>query len=414
MLKRVLAYECDEIITRASKRRLGYQVCEETTSRTSKMKRKHGDYTVGWICALPLEMAAAQAMLDEIHDDLRTDPKDHNAYTFGKIGRHNIVIACLPFGVYGATSAVAVASQMQSSFPSIQFGLMVGIGGGVPSSINDIRLGDIVVSKPMRNSGGAVQYDYGKAVREGCIERTGALNKPPQALLTAVSKLDANHRMKGSRVPSFLANMIEKFAHMMPNFTHQGQQRDRLFEAQYDHVESEDTCDRCDTSKSVDRPPRDDIDPRIHYGLIASGNQVMRDGSTRDRLAQELNAICFEMEAAGLMDNFPCLVIRGISDYADSHKNKQWQEYAAATAAAYAKEILYVIPENIVETPIAISTLTTEELQEQYEAQLQFERRFLFRTELPPQILWEKPVVLNDARGRTYPFFLQMIDSIEV
>jgi len=54
--------------------------------------------------------------------------------------------------------------------------------------------------------------------------------------------------------------------------------------------------------------------------------------------------LCFEMEAAGLMNSFPCLVIRGICDYADSHKNKKWQAYAAATAAACAKEVLSVIP----------------------------------------------------------------------
>lgn len=77
--------------------------------------------------------------------------------------------------------------------------------------------------------------------------------------------------------------------------------------------------------------------------LIASGNQVMKHGGTRDQLARELGILCFEMEAAGLMDNFPCLVVRGICDYADSHKNEQWQKYAAATAAAYAKELLSVI-----------------------------------------------------------------------
>jgi nucleoside phosphorylase len=71
----------------------------------------------------------------------------------------------------------------------------------------------------------------------------------------------------------------------------------------------------------------------------------MRDGCTRDTLSRELGGIlCFEMEAAGLMNNFPCLVIRGICDYADSHKNKNWQTFAAGTAAAYAKEVLSVIP----------------------------------------------------------------------
>jgi hypothetical protein len=75
----------------------------------------------------------------------------------------------------------------------------------------------------------------------------------------------------------------------------------------------------------------------VHYGPIASGNQVIRDALTRDSLAKELGILCFEMEAAGLA-NFPFLSIRGICDYADSHKNKRWQGYSAATAAAYAKK----------------------------------------------------------------------------
>jgi hypothetical protein len=66
------------------------------------------------------------------------------------------------------------------------------------------------------------------------------------------------------------------------------------------------------------------------------------------------------MEAAGLMDDFPCLVVRGICDYADSHKNKLWQGYAAAMAAAYAKELLSVIPGNLVASiHIAVETTKT-------------------------------------------------------
>lgn len=108
------------------------------------------------------------------------------------------------------------------------------------------------------------------------------------------------------------------------------------------------------------REPRTSEDPFIHYGLIASGDQVMRDGATRERLRRELDVLCFEMEAAGLMDDFPCLVVRGICDYADSHKNKQWQGYAAAAAAAYAKELLSVVPGNlVVSTRTAIETTKT-------------------------------------------------------
>ena len=116
-------------------------------------------------------------------------------------------------------------------------------------------------------------------------------------------------------------------------------------------------CDNCEINGQVTRPARDRLDPVIHYGLIASGYQGIKHGGTRDKLGRELGILCFEMEAAGLMDNFPCLVIRGICDYADSHKNKQWQGYAAATAAAYAKELLSVIHPNQVEkTPAVVDT----------------------------------------------------------
>lgn len=297
------------------------------------------DYTVGWVCALPLEMAAARAMLDEEHDKQPKPWSDNNSYVLGEIYGHNIVITCLPSGVYGTTSAAVVASQMLSTFPSIRFGLLVGIGGGVPSRKNDIRLGDIVVSKPVDTIGGVVRYDSGKVTKGGRLERSGMLNKPPPVLLTALSQLQANHMTKKSRIPAFLVEARKKFEWTI------GQ--DNLFEADYDHVGSMTTCVDCDKNRLILRDPRGSQEPMIFYGLIASGDLLIKDGQTRDRIAQELGVICFEMEAAGLMDHFPCVVIRGISDYSDSHKNKAWQNYAAATAAAYAKELLSVTSINL-------------------------------------------------------------------
>jgi nucleoside phosphorylase len=318
---------------------------------------RHHEYTVAWVCALPLEMAAAEAMLDEIHPGLPTSPKDQNTYALGKMHDHNVVIACLPSGIYGTASAATVASQMLFTFQSIRFGLMVGIGGGAPTKAFDIRLGDVVVSKPTGGFGGVVQYDFGKTVAKGGFERTGSLNKPPQILLTAIAKLEADQMLKGSRIPGYLSEMVATHPRMEAEFTYRGREQDRLFDAAYDHHGSENTCDTCEASGLVTRPDRNRHDPVIYYGLIASGNQVIKHGGTRDKLGQELGILCFEMEAAGLMDNFPCLVIRGICDYADSHKNKQWQGYAAATAAAYTKELLSVIhPNQVEETPAAVDT----------------------------------------------------------
>ena len=291
-------------------------------------------------------MAAARGMLDEHHQPLQQDPGDENNYTLGGIGVHNVVLACLPYGVTGLTSAAAVAMQMRSSFKCLRFSLMVGIGGGVPSRENDIRLGDVVVSKPTEQSGGVIQYDFGKTVQEGRFKLTGSLNRPPDVLLAALASLQAKHLMEDGELSRFLSEMLKKYPNMRTLFAHPGTQHDQLYEAEYDHQGDDATCLQCDDMRLVHRERRMSKDPVVHYGLIASGNRVMRHGSTRDRLRKEQEVLCFEMEAAGLMDRFPCLVIRGICDYADSHKNKRWQPYAAATAAAYAKELLCFIPGN--------------------------------------------------------------------
>ena len=279
-------------------------------------------------------------MLDEEHDDLESDlgDNDENLYTLGSIGGHNVVIVCLPAGRIGNNPAAAVATQMRATFKGIRFGLMVGIGGGVPNAEVDIRLGDVVVSQPHQSSGGVIQYDFGRATPSG-FKRTGSLNSPPQILLAAVAAVRASELRGRSK----LSEHVSKLNHI-PKFRRDNAGPDVLFEALYHH-EGEQTCDLCNTCKQEARQPRESEEVVVHYGTIASGNQVMRDGRTRDSVSRELGGIlCFEMEAAGLMNSFPCLVIRGICDYADSHKNKKWQTFAAGTAAAYAKEVLSVIP----------------------------------------------------------------------
>jgi nucleoside phosphorylase len=299
------------------------------------------DYTVGWVCALPIELAAAQEMLDEEHCDLDRDPADNddNLYALGSINGHNVVIVCLPAGRIGNNPAAVLATQLRATFKALRFGLMVGIGGGVPIAEADVRLGDVVVSQPHQTFGGVVQYDSGKRTPSG-FARTGSLNSPPQILLSAVAKVRANELRGRSQLPAYVSKLehIAKFQRAKTG-------PDVLYEAAYDHKGGP-TCDKCKPERQEARQPRESEDEVVvHYGTIASGNQVMRSAVERDKVSEELSGVlCFEMEAAGLMDKFPCLVIRGICDYADSHKNKRWQAYAAATAAAYAKEVLSIIP----------------------------------------------------------------------
>jgi nucleoside phosphorylase len=232
---------------------------------------------------------------------------------------------------------------MRATFKAIRFGLMVGIGGGVPSAEADIRLGDVVISQPHQTFSGVVQYDAGKATPSG-FERTGSLNSPPQVLLGAVARVRANE-FRGK------SNLFEHMSKLdrIPKFQRNKAGPDILYEATYNH-EGGQTCELCIAGRQQVRQLRESEEVGVHYGTIASGNQVMRNAVERDRVSAQLGGVlCFEMEAAGLMNSFPCLVIRGVCDYADSHKNKRWQPYAAATAAAYAKQILLVIPPNKVE-----------------------------------------------------------------
>lgn len=317
----------------------------------------HEDYEVGWICALPEELAASRAMLDECHQSLPPSLSDPNCYHLGRIGDHNVVIAGFPAGVVGLVPAANVAIRMLASFKSIRFGLMVGIGGGVPSDEQDIRLGDVVVSRPTLTSGGVVQYDHGKAMEEGVFLRTGSLNAPPEILLNAVGSLQSEHMLHDDKLQEYVEDMVQRYPRMN-DFMHPGEEHDRLFEADYIHVSGARTCERCRNSNVIERPQRSSTRPLIHYGIVASGSAVMKSAARRDQISRELKVSCFEMEAAGLMNNFPCLVIRGICDYADSHKNDRWQRYAAATAAAYAKELLGIIAASrLHSTPTALQAL---------------------------------------------------------
>ncbi|KAL4932883.1 uncharacterized protein BDV17DRAFT_279232 [Aspergillus undulatus] len=176
-----------------------------------------------------------------------------------------------------------VAAKLQMAFPFIRFGILVGIGG------------------PGKLHGGVIQYDFGKST---------------PVWYEAVSKVHANHLRGQTR-------SLDHVSHFdgLPAFSPPSPQQDILFDATYRHL------------------------GELHASIAENkGRWNERDGAERDRVSSELGRVlCFEMEAAGLMNHFPCLVVRGIFDYADSHKNKDWQPYACATAAAYARELLEVI-----------------------------------------------------------------------
>ncbi|RDA91410.1 hypothetical protein CP533_6909 [Ophiocordyceps camponoti-saundersi (nom. inval.)] len=312
-------------------------------------------YTIGWISAIELEYTAAQEFLDDSHERPKwVHQNDDNHYTLGRIGSHNVVMAVLPAGGNGIAAAAMVAKDMKHTFPNVRVGLMVGIGGGAPSERHDIRLGDVVVSAPSYhhisgNHGGVVQYDFGKTMQEGRFQSAHYLNQPPRAILTAVAGLRTKHTRKGNDINATITRIIQQNPRLRRQFGQPDPDTDVLYA----------------NDVAVERPQRteEEDNPSVHYGLIASADAFMEDAKIRDLLAKELDVMCFEMEAAGLMNNFPCLIVRGICDYSDARWNKDWRGYAAMAAAAYAKDLIKEVMPYQLEVEKGIGQLLEPKVQ---------------------------------------------------
>lgn len=322
-----------------------------TATMATRTKLTANAYTIGLIYIKPLEMNAITVMLDERHESIPLRLEDDNEYTLGKIGDHNVAVAGPPRGAQGKAAIADVVGRIRLTFRNIRMGLLVGIGGGVPHlPKHDVRLGDVVIGAPEVGPA-VVQYDLGKQLPNG-IEVTRSLNKPPALLLRVVDKVDNQYKMADEAEEDLFTTHLQRFA-KLPRMKDQYKRpvlSDQLFVASYNHEDGT-QCTSHDRYYEVKRPDRDPPDEiRVHYSTILSGDLVMKSGEIRDQLSAKFyNALCFEMEAAGLMDVFPCLVVRGICDYSDSHKNGDWREYAAATAAAYAREIILNMTKRVEE-----------------------------------------------------------------
>ncbi|RSL47385.1 hypothetical protein CEP54_013432 [Fusarium duplospermum] len=241
----------------------------------------------------------------------------------------------------GPINAATCAATVVQQFPNIRFALMIGTGGGIPSQAQDIRLGDVAVGIPGGSHPGVIQYDFGKYEQDGSFVLKGCLNKPPSVLISACHRLEEDEEETGRRPHcDILKAICEKYGrYKRPS------NDDVLFKDDFRHVNSSGDCTECQAAGEegvVLRRPRHEIDRSlVHMGLIMSGGGVVRNSEDRRRLRRgNEDAICFEMEAAGIVDQIPCLVIRGICNYADTHKNDDWRRYAAAAAAAYGKAVL--------------------------------------------------------------------------
>ncbi|PTB38388.1 hypothetical protein M441DRAFT_199624 [Trichoderma asperellum CBS 433.97] len=333
------------------------------------------DFHVAVICALPSEADAVTLLFDQFWDEegdqFGRTSGDNNTYITGRLGKHNVVLAVLP-GM-GTNTAASATANLRSSYCSLKLVFLVGICGGVPKIADyDVFLGDVVVSKAI------VQYDFGRQypghfeVKKNVEDSLGRANKDIRGMLAVFEtelmrdRLQTKSAMYLKQLQSAAAKKRRRAKYQYPGIA-----ENRLYLPAYvhRHVKSCDICSECDSTCELaamtscadlgceaaklvkqDMPFEDDsnFSSTIFIGRIGSGNTVMKSGEIRDWIAKKHNLIAFEMEGAGAWDEVPCLVVKGVCDYADSHKNKRWQDFAAATAASVMKAILdrYIVTDG--------------------------------------------------------------------
>ncbi|KAI5466489.1 hypothetical protein BGZ63DRAFT_132708 [Mariannaea sp. PMI_226] len=334
-------------------------------------------FEIAIICALPLEYDAVSLLIDKFWDE-DGDPYgrpagDTNLYTTGRMGTFDVVLVLLQ-GM-GKVKAATAGKDLQRSYPSIHLVLLVGVCGGVPNPEPncELVLGDVVISKTI------VQYDFGKRYPDSFHERDTLEQqqaRPAPNVQRMIKALETNRARE--RVEQDAAKFLEYIQskalqkRWRTSYKYPGTDQDRLFQATYRHKHHQTRCAECDMESICDLSRLEPCDtvgcndryiversrldekrsleyngrlmaaqaPSIFVGSIGSADTVLKSGQDRDNIAQGRGIFAFEMEGAGLWDVLPCIVVKGICDYADSHKNKTWQNFAAATAAAATKALL--------------------------------------------------------------------------
>ncbi|KAL2361644.1 hypothetical protein RJZ56_005472 [Blastomyces dermatitidis] len=291
-------------------------------------------YTVAWIAPLEIEVQAALHMLDKVHSGgFPVGPGDDYVFHAGEIHGHNVVIATFAAGQpYGTGSAASLAGHVRRFLPNLWFALLVGVAAGLPNLLcsppRDIRLGDVIVALPDGDNPAIVPYGLGK--QKGGIGfellRSGhSLPQTERIVGSAIGRIKAEERDTKA-----ILGYYKKITQKATKFSDPGQEKDFLY-LSGDNI-------------PVPRQRRPDSErTRVWYGSIGSGDKLLKSAQDRDELRDKYNLIGLEMEAAGVMNEIRVGNIRGVCDYGDERKNKDWQPYAAAMAAAFAKAVLVEI-----------------------------------------------------------------------
>ncbi|KAL8368320.1 hypothetical protein RB599_003983 [Gaeumannomyces hyphopodioides] len=323
-----------------------------------------GDFRIAIVCSSPLEFDAVSLLFTEMYDsaELGQASGNDNTCVTGRLGGHDVVLVVAPL------------RERITSFPNVGLALLVGICGAPPqvqekdvlaqshedddddSGVRDIFLGDVVVGTSVTNSDLGIPYTGGWG---DDLERA---NKDIHGL---VAHFKGRHNLESLRSEAVrnlrCLHLASAREGLWVNYGPPPDDTDKAFPAKYAHTHRKTVCSACEAKRfcpgvsnmtceeaGCRRPMRSrkkqrpvSAFPNIIMGKVACGNATIQSALHRDHIARTSHAIAFGYGEASGWDNVPCILIKGVCDYADNHNNKTWRKFAAATAASVAVAILH-------------------------------------------------------------------------
>ncbi|RWS06121.1 uncharacterized protein B4U79_04925 [Dinothrombium tinctorium] len=325
--------------------------------------------TIAIITAQYAEKLAVDAMIENKDTYVRFKTEgESNVYTLGNIGWHRVVSTKLPAVGHSRGAMIAAGNtttRLLGSFQRVEYVFMVGVGGGVPHYTDfkkHVRLGDVVVSVPPQGAEKPYIYISFEKTKNSPDERSNNPNNeitvdsftyrtwcPPNLELQEVAQnlwQQGLENAENRTWEKYIENGAAELSDQESDFNRPSDDSDKL----YMSIGTKDVIE-------VGHPeaPKDEYDPRknglpmVHFGAVGSGRIVVKDEQLRQDIANKYGVMAFDSEfdtvAESVFGNRKerYVFIRGICDYKDGTRKKEWQPCAALNAAAFMKAMIMTL-----------------------------------------------------------------------
>ncbi|XP_020280044.1 uncharacterized protein LOC109852892 isoform X3 [Pseudomyrmex gracilis] len=311
--------------------------------------------TIAIITAQYCEKLAVDSLVENKETFVRyTTVGESNVYTLGNIGTHRIVCTKLPTVGHtreAMTAAGNTTTRLLGTFQKVDFVFLVGVGGGVPHYTDynkHVRLGDVVISHPtpLNKKYAYVYCENAKMNESGDYHFETKEYCPPNLILQEIAATLIK-QAENETLPPWQTHMKEGLENLINQSEHDFNppplESDKLYMA----IGERDVIEVAHPTAPQDSAnKRNDRCSRVHLAPVASGRQIARDDQLRQKFASRFGALAFDAEMDAVVEsilgncreNFA--VIRGIADYKDGTRIKEWQPYAALAAASVMKAII--------------------------------------------------------------------------